>query len=717
MSAATASDSNAEWLSLDFETRSTIDLRKAGTYRYAEDPTTDVICAAFAFDDEPVQTWRPEQPLSNRFVDHVAGGGKVRGWNVNFERLIWREVATPRYGWPAPKLEQLWDTAAQGAALSLPRSLDGCGSALNLTIQKDKEGHALMMRLCRPRSYDEAGNPIWWTDEAKLARLTAYCRRDVEVERAIAKRLRPLSAAERVVYLLDARINDRGAALDLDLIASAQKIVARATTDLDRRMKAVTSGAVPKCTNVAKLVAWLIGRGVDLPTRKLTDKELEAAKEALRIAVLEGSVAVEDAEAEMRALAAGKPTLAKAAIRALLAEDDLEPVAREALALRAEAALSSTAKLTAMEKAACRDGRLRGSLMYHGTAPGRWSGRLAQPANLPRGTVPTPEMFIPAILAGQYEHVNVLAPPMAVVSSLLRGMFRAELKRKMIVVDWSQIQARIVPWVAGEAWKVQAFRDYDAGTGPDLYKLAAAKIYRCALADVSKPRRQVGKTSELACVFGGGVNAFQAMAAIFGLEIENDEADEIKNAWREANPAVADYDTGLWAQLERAAFDAVRRPGIVATAARGLIRFSVRGQWLYMILPSGRAIAYAYPSIKDTLRPWGDTLPSVCFWAVDSLTKQWTPHHTYGGKLCENVAMGIERDILVGAMIRLENAGYRIVLHNYDEIVCEVPHGFGSVDEVVALMTCGEVWCASGPAGALPIAAAGAELDRYAKLE
>lgn len=372
MSAAIASDSNAEWLSLDFETRSTIDLRKAGVYRYAEDPTTDVICAAFAFDDEPVQTWRPEQPLSNRFVDHVAGGGKVRGWNVNFERLIWREVATPRYGWPAPKLEQLWDTAAQGAALSLPRSLDGCGSALGLTIQKDKEGHALMMRMCRPRSYDEAGSPVWWTDEAKLARLTAYCRRDVEVERAIAKRLRPLSASERVVYLLDARINDRGAALDLDLIAAAQKIVARATTDLDRRMKAVTSGAVPKCTNVAKLVAWLIGRGVDLPTRQLTDKELEAAKEALRIAVLEGSVAAEEAEAELRALAAGKPTLAKAAIRTLLAEDDLEPVAREAIALRAEAALSSTAKLTAMEKAACRDGRLRGAFLYHGTGPGRW---------------------------------------------------------------------------------------------------------------------------------------------------------------------------------------------------------------------------------------------------------------------------------------------------------------------------------------------------------
>lgn len=247
-------------------------------------------------------------------------------------------------------------------------------------------------------------------------------------------------------------------------------------------------------------------------------------------------------------------------------------------------------------------------------------------------------------------------------------------------------------------------------------ELGVARVYDIVN---SGPRHRftVADTLVHNCGFGGGVNAFQAMAALYGLDIENDEADEIKNAWREANPAVADFDTGLWAQLERAAFDAVRRPGIVASAAHGRIRFSVRGQWLYMILPSGRAIAYAYPSIKDTLRPWGDTLPSVCFWAVDSLTKQWTPHHTYGGKLCENVAMGIERDILVGAMIRLENAGYRIVLHNYDEIVCEVPHDFGSVDEVVALMICGEAWCASGPAGALPIAAAGAELDRYAKLE
>lgn len=676
----------ADFLSLDFETKSTVDLRKSGVYRYAESPTTDIWVCCFAFDDEPVDTWFPGQPLPSRFIEHVEHGGKIRGYNVNFERIIWREIATPRYGWPLPKLTQFHDTAAQVAVLSLPRSLEQASYALRLPVQKDREGHNLMLRLCRPRSYADDGSPIWWSDPEKIEKLAAYCRRDVETERAIANALKPLTEFERHIWLLDAIINDRGAQLDIELIAKARQIVEQSIGHLDRQMKGITKGAVPRCTNVSKLTAWLAGRGVELPT------------------VLKEN---DDGENEER------PTLARAAVRELLERDNLEDDCREAITIREEAAKSSTAKLTAMQNAVCGDNRLRGAFLYHGTGPGRWTGKLVQPANLPRGTVANVNNSVDTVLLGDADALDIVwGSPLAVISSLLRGCFIAAPGKRLIVVDYAAIQARITAWISGEDWKIQAFRDFDAKTGPDLYKLAASRIYKKPVKEIDKQERQIGKVSELACSFGGGLNAFQTMAAVYGVKIPNEEADFAKQAWREANPA----HTHTWRELNDACFEAVRRIGVVTSACRGRIKFKRTDSFLYMRLPSGRCIAYAYPSIGMRTMPWKDEngnpieQEGVLFWAVDSLTKQWTQHSTYGGKLLENIAMGIERDILVRAMLRLEKAGYPITLHNYDEIVAEVPIGFGSVTEAEALMVRGEEWTAG-----LPIAAEGFECVRYKK--
>lgn len=313
-----------EWASIDLETRSTVDLRKSGVYAYAAHPDTDIWVLCYALDDGPVRRWFPGEALPDDLADHIRGGGKLRAWNANFERVLWREVVVPHHGWPNPTLDQWYCTAACAATMSLPRSLDEAARVLGLNFRKDKEGAGLMMRMCRPRSKAADGSPIWWSDPARLERLADYCAQDVVVERELASKLRPLDPGERDIFLLDARINDRGVLLDRVLVDAAQGIVTEATARLNEQLRQTTGGHVAAATKSADLTRWLAGQGVD------TD------------------------------------SVAKSTVQALLKNDRINGAARQALELRSDAAKSSTAKLRAMQAAACPDGRIRGTLLYHG---------------------------------------------------------------------------------------------------------------------------------------------------------------------------------------------------------------------------------------------------------------------------------------------------------------------------------------------------------------
>lgn len=367
---------------LDLETRSEVDLSETGVYRYAADPSTDVWCSCQAVDDGPVSAWVPGQPCPEIIQKAVAKGWDLVAWNSNFERILWREILTPRYGWPEPRLEQWRCSMAEAYAMALPGKLDSAAGALGLDLRKDQEGSRVMKKMMRPRR-----NGGWWDDEAHIARLIEYCRRDVEVEREISKRLLRLRPFEQRLWHLDQRVNDFGIRVDVDLCRAAMKIVGAEQNRLDKEMRDVTEGSVGACSNTGQLVAWLRDRGA--PT----------------------------------------DSVAKGDVADLLAEKWLPPDVRRALELRQEAAKTSTAKIQAILDSVCADGRLRGLLQYHGASTGRWASRRVQIQNLPRPIIlgkSTYESAIEDIRTGDADLIRVLwGPPMQVIADAVRGMFIA----------------------------------------------------------------------------------------------------------------------------------------------------------------------------------------------------------------------------------------------------------------------------------------------------
>lgn len=323
---------------IDFETRSTVDLKKAGVHVYAAHPHTDVWCMAYAVDAGPVELWTPDDvfcPFALKPDD------LVYAHNASFELAIWNGLMAPRYGWPPLPIPQVRCTMVMAYALGLPGGLEQASAAVGLDAQKDMDGRRLMLQLSAPRRVVN-GVLVWWDDPAKLEKLYAYCRQDVVVERSLGKRLLPLSPDEQALWELDQEINNRGLYVDLRAIDVAQSVISDSRITLDNEMVRVTGGNVTACSKVSDLTDWIKNQGV----------------------AVDG--------------------VAKSDVSDLLARGDLPANVRRALELRRDAAKSSTAKLAAMKAAAGEDNRVRGTLQFHGAATGRWAGRRVQTQNFPR---------------------------------------------------------------------------------------------------------------------------------------------------------------------------------------------------------------------------------------------------------------------------------------------------------------------------------------------
>ena len=684
----------------DFETRSFVDVNKVGAYQYWDHPTTEPTMLAWAIDEAPVRVWLlpvyakhvmtvPDwidvgdmpAPLRAALLDPKVTKG---AHNFTFERLGHKRMGLD-IGLEA------WDcTAARAAAIGLPRSLEHSVKALKLSVQKDAEGHRLMLQMCKPRAarkdelkaiaeYEKRAAlfpdsdapmgwrppqpPFWFEDETRILRLAEYCRQDVVTERALGKALPALRPEERETWLLTERMNDRGVLIDQGLVSRALDLIAEEEAHINETICERTGGAVPRVSDHGALKRWLLEQGLDVDS---TDKASVAA-------MLDGS---------------------------------LDPLVRSILEIRRDGGGSSQTKWKALQARTSADGRLRGALVYCGAAAtGRWSSKGVQLQNLPGrvslrdldGAIRDVSRGMPAWLVSE-----IHGPPLVVASALLRPSLIAaraadETNVRAVLArgDYSQIEARVNPWLAGAEWKLDAFRAFDAGTGPDLYKVTAAGILHKKIEDITKDERQgCGKIPDLSLGFGGGAGALQNMAKNFGFPIPHqprlanglpvepviDGTDEwIKRHWRAANPEIV----ALWKGLETTAIRCMNQPpgtvlqvwtldpnGDPMHKVQG-VTFRRSNMALIMTLPSGRPLFYWWPRLKPANTPFGVRV-QLFYHAEDSQTKQWKEYGAYGGLLCENLVQATARDIMADALLRMYAHGILPVLTVHDEGVAEI---------------------------------------------
>jgi len=701
-------------LSIDLETRSPVDLKKSGAYRYFENPHTSVLCAAWAVDDGPVSVWLPGEPCPRAIADAVASKAEISGWNVNFERQAINHILGPRHGWPVPHLDQYRDTAAQAAAQALPRSLEKAAMVLAMPERKDLEGSKLMMQMARPRK-PRKGEPrqaIYWHD-GDTHRLSEYCAQDVVVERAIRHKLRPLSPEEFLLWRFDQLINDRGIMLDLDLVDDMAAIVEQHTRRLDTRIKTLTEGAVERCSQTERLKDWIRAHGFEV--------------ESLAKGVIDNVIDV-------------------------LLEQDKAPQCHEALLIWQEASSASVRKLTAAKACAGGDGRARGLLLFHGATSGRWSGQLWQPQNLPRGSGIVPDQD-QAIALIRHRRADLLEwaydNPLTAVSDCLRGVMCAAPGKTLISGDYVNVEARVTAWLAGDASKLEQFRLQDSGEGAEVYRLAASRIYNIPVEDITGKQRQTGKTAELALGFGGGVDALARMARSYHIDMaeiwealwaaaapeDREQAAErhadvvakgnndwlprkawqacwlTVRAWRRANKPIVD----MWSDFHSAAWQTIEHKGTNFPAGKCV--FKRYEGFLWLTLPSGRRLAYPTPAVEHLEVPWSDkTLPSEKRERRNMLTVlafekgKSMRYPFYPGLTFQHAVQAIARDLLANGMNRVEAAGYPVVMSIHDEVISEIPDGDVDVDRFTDLLSELPAWGAG-----IPLLAEGWSGQRYRK--
>lgn len=699
---------------IDFETRSDVDLKKHGSARYFASPHWKALMACYSIDGGPIQTWLFDQPsMPEDLRRHVAAGGYIRAFNASFERQCFDELAD-RNGWIAPAVDRYRCTAAEAAAMALPRSLEGVGAALRLDIQKDKRGGELIKLFSIPvrrlkRHAHLPPGPIW-NEPANFPtewqEFIAYCRRDVETEAAVAARLFPLSAAEQELYTLDQIINSRGLRIDIDRVHAAMAMAEKAKAALEVELLEKTGGAVTGVNKSAQMIAWLKSRGVE------TD------------------------------------SVAKANVVDLLELDDLPADVRRVLEIRQQGAKSSTAKLQGFLDRTSADGRVRHAFIINAASTGRWSSRGVQLHNMPRPRKEFGDAHLDLDLlfefigtgdpaAVEFMYGPKLGQPLPILSDALKSFIIADPGKELVVADYSGIEDAVGMWDAGEEWALEAMRGILADSDlPDLYRHTAEGTYGEPIGK-KDPRRQVGKVQRLAFGYEGGVSAAYSMGRVYMLKLHTvydplwRAADEERRAraekryercvkrgeaitkilsregwiagelmklgYRGSHQAVVEG----WAIRRDAIREAVMSPGTQVKALH--VTYLMAHGFLWCRLPSGRCLAYADPRLKRQVwfkdhitgeseivteeqgyarekagegKVQGTAKPAVTALGVNSVTLSFERFALYGGLACENVVQAIARDLLAHGIKLSEAAGYPVIGHIHDEIITEVPRGF-----------------------------------------
>lgn len=739
---------------------------KDGTHQYAA--RAHIMLWAYAVDDSPVKVWDClndevswfEPLLGERVVEatHTMPDDLFRALtdesvliqfhNAGFDRTILRHAGSVAERAAAAQVHRWRCTMAQALAHSLPGGLDKLCAVLDVAQdqRKLKTGKNLVQLFCKPRPKNmkerratKQTHPVEWQQ------FVEYADADILAMRAVKAKM-PVwnyTGRELELFHLDAKINERGVAVDREFAHAAIEAADRAKLSLAAETVEITDGAVGSTTQRDLLLKYILEEhGVDLPDMQASTLERRVDDHSLPVAV------------------------------------------RELLAIRLQAGRNSASKYGALVRGTNEDGRLRGLLQFCGAArTGRWSGRLFQPQNLSRPDV--------GAAAAHYGHeirtskyLKLRSSPatsdedvqrwvddgteaikagcvdllfdnvMAVVGSAVRGAIVAPAGRKLVVADLANIEGRVAAWLAGENWKLRAFEAYDAGTGPDLYKLAYSKSFNVSPDAVTKPQRQIGKVQELMLQYEGGVGAYLTGALTYGIDLEEmaedaylmlpadlrveaegfmqwryDQAvsarktqptpeelagikakvrmglsetafivcDAFKRGWRGAHPEIKGY----WAELRDSVRSAIGAPGVTITCRKLKVRRD--GSWLRIGLPSGRALCYPAPQIDDN--------GVITYMGTNQYTRQWQRLKTYGGKIYENVCQAVARDVMAHNMPAVEAAGYEIVLTVHDEVVTEAPDSPEFTHEGLAnLLAASPPWAVG-----MPLAADGFEARRYRK--
>ena len=656
---------------MDFETRSKVNLKQVGLYVYADNPSTEVLCLAYAFDDEPVQLWHSERPghpalpLPTELLLALSDPANVvEAHNANFERVIYRSKLVP-HGWPSIHDSAWRCSAAKAAAHNLPRSLDMASGAMGLPLKKDKEGHKLMLKMCKPRTPTKNDPAIWREKPEDFARLFDYCRRDVVVERMLSERLRDLSPLEQEVFQEDMQMNERGIAIDRPAIHKALNVISAMTDKLNAELEQITKGELTKASQRKRLLDWLIDMGVEISDTT------------------------------------GISTLA--AIEIEKADPNPSPIIIRVLEICRAVNRTSTAKYRAMNYRSCStDDRLRGTLLYHGAGTGRWSGAGIQPHNFPRGTTEDLHMekAWDSIMRTDETGLEMLyGDVMELMSSTLRGAMIAPPGHDLIVGDYSSVEARVLAWHAYDKKALKLFRNHG-----DPYIDLAKDIYDIAYAEVTKAQRMIGKQAELGLGFGMGWRKFKDTCKKYGIEITEEFSKEVVEIYRTKHKAIADW----WVACNTAAMDAIKNPGKIFYANR--VKYVVKGQFLWCALPSGRNLAYYRPKIEPRETPWKEMRPTITYMGMHALTNQWVRMSSYGGKLVENIVQATARDLMAEAILRCRGTVYALLLSVHDELIAQVLEGQGSVKEFETIMSILPDW-----AKGCPVTAEGWRGKRYKK--
>ena len=631
------SSSDRRFLWLDTETFSSVDLKSAGAFAYMEAPDFEVLLLPYAWDDEPVRVLDLTDPVERaELPDIIAGLRDPNVIKVAHNSAFERNAYLRQFGF-YQRPEEWVDTMILCAMNGLPLSLDAAGAALRLPVQKRKDGPALINYFCKPckptKTNGQRTRNLPEHDPEKWARFKLYARDDVEVARLIYRRLARYQVPEweHRIWALDARINERGVRVDLDLAQAAVEVDNAYTAECSAEMKRLTGLDNPN--SVQQLKGWLSDCGLE------TD------------------------------------SLDKEAVEGLLKRTK-DPVIMRVLELRQLLGKTSIRKYETMLRAACADERVRGLTQYYGAArTGRWAGRLVQLQNLPQNHLDDIGTVRKILRQRDLEILKMIYGNVSdIMSQLIRTALIAKPGHTFLVADFSAIEARVVAYLAREQWRMDVF-----AAGGDIYCSSASQMFKVPVEKhgVNAHLRQKGKVAELACGYGGGVGALKAFGAD-KMGLTDAEMQEIVNQWRYASPTIPRF----WRAAEAAAKSALANPGKTYRVP-GLgapVKYRKDADALRCELPSGRVLSY-----------WGAQLTddgSIIYMGQGAGKKakqdqedsgqaagKWSRQETWGGKLVENIVQAFARDCLAVCMDRLDAAGFQICFHVHDEVVAEAPEG------------------------------------------